>query len=111
MKRAALSFDTVKARKAPQEASGAASAPSGGSDAPKAAEGLPEPSLSPRGRGRPPKRAPGRTYGLTVRIDSDLRRQLRRLAEDESDRRGAIVSLNDLVVEAVGDLLERRGRA
>jgi hypothetical protein len=46
-----------------------------------------------------------------VRIDSDLRRQLRRLAEDESDRRGAIVSLNDLVVEAVGDLLERRGRA
>ena len=111
MKRAALSFDTVKARKAPQEASGAAPAPSVGSDAPKAAEGLPEPSLSPRGRGRPPKRAPGRTFGLTVRIDSDLRRQLRRLAEDESDRRGAIVSLNDLIIEAAADLIERKGAA
>lgn len=111
MKRAALSFDTVKARKAPQEAPGAGLAPSSGSDTPKAAEGVPAPSLSPRGRGRPPKRAPGRTYGLTVRIDSDLRRQLRRLAEDESDRRGRIISLNDLVVEAVADLLERQGRA
>jgi hypothetical protein len=111
MKRAALSFDTVKARKAPQEASGADLDPSAASDTPKAAKGLPEPSLSPRGRGRPPKRAPGRTFGLTVRIDSDLRRQLRRLAEDESDRRGRIVSLNDLILEAVGELLERQGRA
>ncbi|WP_296518697.1 hypothetical protein [Phenylobacterium sp.] len=40
-----------------------------------------------------------------------MRRQLRRLAEDESDRRGRIISLNDLVVEAVADLLERQGRA
>jgi hypothetical protein len=111
MKRAALTFDQVKATKTAQEAPGAAPRPAEGVHASKPAEALPVPSLSPRGRGRPPKRAPGRTYGLTVRIDSDLRRQLRRLAEDESDRRGAIVSLNDLMVEAVADLLERRGRA
>ncbi len=108
MKRAALSFDTVKARKAPQEASGAASVPSGGSDTPKAAEGLPEPSLSPRGRGRPPKRTDEPTYGLTVRIGHDLWAQLRQLATDETRVRGRIVSLNELVLEAVADLIKRR---
>ena len=108
MKRAALTFDQVKATKTAQEAPGAASRPIEGDHAPKPAEGLPEPILSPRGRGRPPKRTATRTFGLTVRIDSDLRSQLRRLAEAETDRRGAVVSLNDLLIEAAVDLIERR---
>ncbi|MCA6233369.1 MAG: hypothetical protein IM644_14010 [Phenylobacterium sp.] len=110
MKRAALSFDTVKARKAPQEAPGADLAPSGGSDTPKAAEGVPAPSLSPRGRGRPPKRTDEPTYGLTVRIGHDLWAQLRQLATDETKRRGRIISLNELMLEAVAELIKRRAR-
>lgn len=43
-----------------------------------------------------------------MRIDGDLRRQLRRLAEDETDRRGRAVSLNDLLIEAAAELIERR---
>jgi len=106
--RAKLTFDQVKAAKTVQEAPGAVSRPAEGDHAPKPAEGLPEPILSPRGRGRPPKRTAARTFGLTVRIDSDLRSQLRRLAEAETDRRGAVVSLNDLLIEAAVDLIERR---
>lgn len=106
--RAKLTFDQVKATKTPQEAPGAASRPAEGDHAAKPAERPPEPSLSPRGRGRPPKRTDGRTFGLTVRIDGDLRRQLRRLAEDETDRRGRAVSLNDLLIEAAAELIERR---
>jgi hypothetical protein len=54
----------------------------------------------PRKRGRPRKRAEGQTFGLTVRMDGDLRSKLRRMAEVETDRRGAVVTLNDLMVEA-----------
>ena len=109
--RAKLTFDQVKATKTPQEAPGAASRPAGGDHAAKPAERPPEPSLSPRGRGRPPKRTDEPTYGLTVRIGHDLWAQLRQLATDETKVRGRIVSLNELVLEAVGELIKRRGRA
>ena len=68
----------------------------------------PEPTI-PRKRGRPRKRAEGQTFGLTVRMDGDLRRQLRRLAEDETDRRGAVVTINDLMVEAAAAASARGG--
>jgi hypothetical protein len=108
MKRAALTFDQVKATKTAQEAPGAAPRPAEGVHASKPAEALPVPSLSPRGRGRPPKRTDEPTYGLTVRIGHDLWAQLRQLATDETRRRGRIVSLNELCLEAVADLIERR---
>lgn len=108
MKRAALSFDQVKATKTAQEAPRAASGPSVGVEPAQPAEGLPGPSLSPRGRGRPPKRTDEPTYGLTVRIGHDLWAQLRHLATDETKVRERIVSLNELVLEAVADLINRR---
>jgi hypothetical protein len=108
VKRAALTFDQVKATKTAQEAPGAVSRSSVGVEPVQAAEGLPEPSLSPRGRGRPPKRTDEPTYGLTVRIGHDLWAQLRQLATDETRVRGRIVSLNELVLEAVADLIKRR---
>lgn len=108
MKRAALSFDLVKATKTAQEAPRAPSGPSVGVEPAQPAEGLPGPSLSPRGRGRPPKRTDEPTYGLTVRIGHDLWAQLRHLATDETKVRERIVSLNELVLEAVADLINRR---
>ena len=110
VKRAALTFDQVKATKTAQEAPGAVSGSSVGVEPVQAAEGLPEPSLSPRGRGRPPKRTDEPTYGLTVRIGHDLWAQLRQLATDETKRRGRIISLNELMLEAVADLIKRRTR-
>ncbi|MFN9090027.1 MAG: hypothetical protein ACK5V0_00580 [Alphaproteobacteria bacterium] len=108
VKRAALTFDQVKATKTAQEAPGAVSGSVVGVEPVQAAEGLPEPSLRPRGRGRPPKRTDEPTYGLTVRIGHDLWAQLRQLATDETRVRGRIVSLNELVLEAVADLIKRR---
>ena len=109
--RAKLTSEKVKAAKTAQEATGAASRPAEGGRDPNPAEGLPGSVLSPRGRGRPPKRTAVRTFGLTVRIDGDLRSQLRRLAEAETDRCGAVVSLNDLLIEAAVELLKRKGRS
>jgi hypothetical protein len=45
---------------------------------------------------------------LTVRIGHDLWAQLRQLATDETRVRGRIVSLNELCLEAVADLIKRR---
>ena len=76
----------------------------------------PEPSFcpphletTPKKRGRPPKRTDGPTFALTVRMDSDLRRDLRRLADDETARRGVVVSLNDLMLEAAAAASARGG--
>lgn len=100
-KRAALSFDALKNTKAVPAV--------GEGEAPKvAADPSPEPTK--RGRGRPPKRpADARVYGMTLRIPGDLRRALRRLAEDETDARGSVVSIHDLILEAVGAHLARKG--
>ncbi len=101
-KRAALSFDALKNTKA---------APAvGEGEAPKvAAAPVPEPAPK-RARGRPPKRpADTRVYGMTLRIPGDLRRALRRLAEDETDARGSVVSIHDLILEATSAHLARKG--
>jgi hypothetical protein len=45
---------------------------------------------------------------LTVRIGHDLWAQLRQLATDETKRRGRIISLNELMLEAVAELIKRR---
>ena len=96
-KRASLSFDALKAAK--------------GTPAPEAVaapEAPPKPAATAekRGRGRPAKRpADGRIYGMTLRVPGDLRRRLRRLAEDETDARGQVVSVHDLILEAVTELL------
>ena len=96
-KRASLSFDALKAGK------GQAPAPE---PAPPVATSEPEPKAEKRGRGRPAKRpADGRIYGMTLRVPGDLRRRLRRLAEDETDARGSVVSIHDLILEAVTELL------
>lgn len=59
-----------------------------------------------RGRGRPAKRpADARIYSMTLRVPGDVRRALRRLADNETDRRGRVVSLHDLILEAVNALL------
>jgi hypothetical protein len=110
VKRAALTFDQVKATKTALEAPGPASGPSVGVEPVQAADGIPAPSLRPRGRGRPPKRTDEPTYGLTVRIGHGLWAQLRQLATDETKRRGRIISLNELMLEAVADLIKRRTR-
>lgn len=99
-KRAALTFDAMKVAKG-----AAAEAP-----APVAAVQAPAPEAEKRGRGRPAKRPEGvKLYGMTLRIPSDLRRALRRLAEDETDARGQVVSIHDLILEAVGAHLARKG--
>lgn len=98
-KRASLSFDALKAAKASASAD-PAPAPVA-EPTPAKAEG--------RGRGRPAKRPTDtRIYGMTLRVPGDLRRALRRLAEDETDARGQVVSVHDLILEAVEALLIER---
>lgn len=99
-KRAALTFDAMKVAKG-------APAPS---EAPPPAPAAAAPEAEKRGRGRPAKRPEGvKLYGMTLRVPSDLRRALRRLAEDETDARGEVVSIHDLILEAVGSHLARKG--
>lgn len=100
-KRASLSFDAVKASK------GGAADP-----APPAVEPAPMPAApAKRGRGRPAKRDPAaRVFGMTLRIPGDLRRELRRLAEDETERQGRVVSVHDVILDAVAAHLARKGR-
>lgn len=94
-KRASLSFDALKQSKAPPAEPVEGAAPS---DL--------EPKAEKRGRGRPAKRpADSRIYGMTLRVPGELRRALRRLAEDETDARGSVVSIHDLILEAVGAYL------
>jgi hypothetical protein len=105
-KRANLSFDALKQSKV-QPATEAA--PSRTTSQPLDAGDGADPK---RGRGRPPKRpADSRIYGMTLRVPGELRRALRRLAEDETDARGSVVSIHDLILEAVGAyLIERNVR-
>jgi hypothetical protein len=97
-KRAALTFDAMKVAKGAPPTSEAT------------ASGItPAVAVEKRGRGRPAKRpADARIYGMTLRIPGDVRKQLRRLAEDETDARGAVVSIHDLILEAVEALLIER---
>lgn len=96
--RAPLSFDQVKASK---------TTPAAAEPAPVA---QPEAQDQKRGRGRPAKRpADERVFGMTLRIPGDLRRALRRVAEDETDAGGRIVSVHDVILEAVAAHLARKG--
>lgn len=99
-KRASLSFDAVKASK------GAPADP-----APPAAEApSPAPAEAKRGKGRPAKRDPSaRVFGMTLRISPGMRKALRRAAEMETDKRGSIVSVHDVILEALEAHLSRRG--
>lgn len=97
-KRASLSFDAVKASKA----------------SPPATEPPPAPAAAEpeekRGRGRPPKRAADeKVFGMTLRVPGNLRRALRRLAEEETDNANQVVSVHDVILEAVQDHLRRKG--
>lgn len=112
-KRAPLSFDALKnSKQAPAAAvqpeatpAPAVKAPTPKAATPKAAD---EPAEG-RGRGRPAKRDPNaKTFGMTLRISSDMRRALRRLAEDETDERGHVVSIHDVILEAVQAHLTRK---
>lgn len=69
-----------------------------------------EPANEPGKRGRPRKRyTEERMYGMTLRIPSSIRKALRRLAEYETDERGLVVSIHDLVLECVTGELRARG--
>ena len=100
-KRAALTFDAMKVAKG-----GSAARPAPIAPPPTAVE----PGAEKRGRGRPAKRPEGvKLYGMTLRIPSDLRRALRRLAEDDPQcgvKREAVadaVTSGDLRSESAGD--------
>ena len=59
-----------------------------------------------RGRGRPAKRAPEtKVYGMTLRVTSALRNALRHLAEVETDERGQVVSVHDVIMQAISEHL------
>lgn len=101
-KRASLSFDAVKASKAAPPVTTAPPA------APEPTEG--GDGEGGRGRGRPRTRpADVKIYGMTLRIPGELRRALRRLAEDETDERQRVVSVHDVILEAVEAHLARKG--
>ncbi|OXE37430.1 MAG: hypothetical protein CGW95_01645 [Phenylobacterium zucineum] len=102
-KRASLSFDAMKGTKV------------GGADSPSltspATTAPPKPpAAEKRGRGRPIKRDPeSKIYGMTLRIPGHVRIALRRLAESETDKRGRIVSVHDVIIQAVESHLARKG--
>jgi hypothetical protein len=61
------------------------------------------------GPGRPRKRpADERIYGMTLRVPGDLRKVLRRMAEHETDERGQVVSVHDVLLGLV--VAEARAR-
>lgn len=65
-------------------------------------------STTPK-RGRPRKRPENhRIYGMTLRINGELRKELRRAAEDETDQRGEVVSIHDVILDAVAAHLEHK---
>lgn len=100
-KRAKLTtFDAMKGEKAPVAAAA-------GSVAPPAAKVV---QPEKRGRGRPVKHAPEtKVYGMTLRVTANLRKALRHLAEVETDKRGQVVSVHDVIVQAVESHLTRNG--
>lgn len=96
MARAKLTFDGVKASK--------------GAPAPSPAPATHEaPPADPKGRGRPAKRDPNeKTFGMTLRFSGGLRKALRKAAEDDTDAKGAVVSVHDVILAAVEAELKRR---
>lgn len=66
-----------------------------------------------RGRGRPPKGAQpasaGTTYGQTIRMTPGLRKALRAAADAETDAQGKVVSVHDVILQAVQSHLKRKG--
>lgn len=97
MARAKLTFADVKASKAPAPAASAAESPQ-----------APE----PQGKkpGRPAKRDPDtKTFGMTLRVSGEMRKALRKAAEDDTDARGLVVSVHDVIMGAVEAELARRG--
>ena len=70
-----------------------------------------------RGRGRPPKRkAPALggqtiTFGQTIRMTPGLRKALRAAADAETDAKGKVVSVHDVILDAVHAHLRRKGIA
>ncbi len=99
-KRASLNFDALKGSKAiPATGEGETPAPA-----------VVKAEPAKRGRGRPPVRAPGaKVFGMTLRIPGELRLALRRLAEQETDSRGRVVSVHDVILQAVEAHLSRKG--
>lgn len=70
-----------------------------------------KPAKAPaRPRGRPIKidRAGEQVFALTLRVPASLRRSLRQRADDETDRRGEIVSAHDLILAAIEAYLAKR---
>lgn len=91
--RGKLTFDAVKATKA----------------APPAEAETTQAETVKRSRGRPRKReGDGRLFGMTLRIDGDLRRALRRVAEEETDAQGRVVSVHDVILAAIESHLAKR---
>ncbi len=104
-KRASLSFDALKGSKAtPATGEGETPRPT-----PEASGPAPAPKAEKRGRGRPKKRAEGKPFGMTLRVSGPLRLALRRAAERETDAKGEVVSVHDVILEAVGAHLARKG--
>jgi hypothetical protein len=99
-KRASLSFDAMV---------GSKTAPATGEAATPAAQPVPAAEPEKRGRGRPKKRAEGKPFGMTLRVSGPLRLALRRAAEQETDAKGQVVSVHDVILKAVGDHLARKG--
>lgn len=97
MARAKMTFADVKASKAPIDQVSADST-DGASEGPQ------------RTRGRPAKHVPGeKIFGMTLRIPGELRKSLRQVADIETDRAGAVVSVHDVILQAIHADLKRRG--
>ena len=101
-KRASLNFDALKGSKAIPAA--------GEGETPASVSRATEAKPIKRGRGRPPVRDPNaKVFGMTLRIPGDLRLALRRLAEQETDAQGRVVSVHDVILQAVEARLARKG--